>query len=88
MGYGHAMKRFALVALVAVALATPTSVATAATSTTKFKNCTALRKKYPKGVAKTRSAAKRTGAKYNPKVYNANKKMDRDKDSVACEVKG
>lgn len=54
----------------------------------KYKSCTELRKTYPNGVAKTRAAAKRTGAKYDPTVYAQNKSKDRDKDGVACEVSG
>ena len=50
-----------------------------------FKNCSALKKVYPKGVANTKAAAKSTGAKYAPSIYKANMKMDRDKDNVACE---
>jgi predicted peptidase len=50
-----------------------------------FKNCTALKKVYPSGVANTKKAAKLTGAKYAPSIYKANKKMDRDGDNAACE---
>ena len=50
-----------------------------------FKNCTELRKSYPKGVAKTRAAAQQSGAKYNPTIYKANKSKDRDNDGAACE---
>ena len=50
-----------------------------------FKNCTELRKKFPKGVALTVAAASKTGAKLDPATYRANSKMDRDKDKVACE---
>ena len=51
----------------------------------KFKNCTEMRRSYPRGVAKTKSAAKLTNAKYAPSVYAVNSKMDRDKDGAACE---
>jgi len=50
-----------------------------------YKNCTELRKAYPKGVAKDAKAAQATGATVNAKVYNANKKSDRDKDGITCE---
>jgi len=50
-----------------------------------FKNCTELRKSYPKGVAKTRAAAQQSGAKYNPTIYKENKSKDRDNDGAACE---
>jgi len=50
-----------------------------------FKNCTELRKSYPKGVAKTRAAAQQSGAKYNPTIYKENKSKDRHNDGAACE---
>ncbi len=61
----------------------PASGANAAT----FKNCTALRAKYPNGVAKSASAAKKQKAKpkVSASVYKSVAKMDRDKDGVACE---
>ena len=52
---------------------------------TKFKNCDALRAKYPAGVAGTAKAAGTSGAKVNANVYAANKGLDRDKDGIACE---
>ena len=52
---------------------------------TKYKNCDALRRKYPSGVAKNAASVGTTGAKVNAKVYNANRGLDRDKDGVACE---
>jgi hypothetical protein len=58
----------------------------------KYKNCTALNKTYKHGVAKKGAKDKVRGKskavttfKVNTKVYNANKKLDRDKDGVACE---
>ena len=51
----------------------------------KFKNCTELKKVYPKGVAKDAKSAQQSGATLNPKVYLANKGSDRDKDGSACE---
>jgi len=69
-----------------VAQALPTKV---------FKNCTALKKVYPGGVAKSKSTVnkvsgkKRHGLKKNTKVsaslYKQNSKLDRDKDGWACE---
>jgi len=50
-----------------------------------FKNCTELRKVFPKGVAKSAKAAGATGAKVNSKVYLENIKSDGDKDGIACE---
>jgi hypothetical protein len=59
-----------------------------------FANCTALSKVYKGGVAKAgvkynKVSGKNKAFKIKPKsstaLYNANKKMDRDKDGVACE---
>ena len=50
-----------------------------------YKNCIELRKAYPRGVAKDAKSAQSSGATVNAKVYNANKKSDRDKDGIACE---
>ena len=54
-----------------------------------FKNCTELNKVHPGGVALP-GAVNKGGAtnltpKYNKKLYEANKKSDRDKDGIACE---
>lgn len=54
-----------------------------------FKNCTELNKVYPGGVALP-GAINQGGATkmmpiINKKVYEANKKSDRDKDGIACE---
>ncbi len=57
----------------------------AKTDPNKFKNCTELKKVYPKGVAKDAKSAQHSGATLNPKVYLANKGSDRDKDGSACE---
>nr|WP_274856856.1 excalibur calcium-binding domain-containing protein [Bacillus methanolicus] len=56
----------------------------------KFKNCTELNKSYKGGVARSSSAKNKGGkTKYKPYVskelYDANKKLDRDKDYIACE---
>ncbi|MDM7832132.1 excalibur calcium-binding domain-containing protein [Cellulomonas edaphi] len=69
-----------------------------AAKTKVFKNCTAMHRSYAGGVAKSskvhntktvsghKVAAK---SKHKPKVsaalYAANKKLDRDKDGIACE---
>ena len=55
-----------------------------------YKNCTELNKVHPGGVAlpgafnmggKTKNIPK-----YDKTLYNANKKSDRDKDGIACEI--
>jgi hypothetical protein len=76
------MKRFFLVALSTFLV---TFSFTPSVHAQKFKNCTELRKVYPKGVAKNAKAAQTTGATLNAKVYNANKSSDRDNDGAACE---
>jgi hypothetical protein len=54
-----------------------------------FKNCTELNKVYPGGVALPGAVNKGGVTKLAPKVskklYDANKKSDRDKDGIACE---
>ncbi|MBS4201859.1 excalibur calcium-binding domain-containing protein [Bacillus sp. FJAT-49732] len=55
-----------------------------------YKNCTALNKDYKGGVAKSSKVKNKGGkTKYKPFVssslYNANMKLDRDKDGIACE---
>lgn len=58
----------------------------------KFKNCTALNKTYKHGVGKPGAKDKVSGSskpvtnfKRSKALYKANKKMDRDKDGIACE---
>jgi hypothetical protein len=54
-----------------------------------FKNCTALNKVYPGGVALpgaiNAGGLTKKEPKYDKALYNANKKSDRDKDGIACE---
>lgn len=84
--------------LVAGAGATAASAAPASSHlvpTKAYANCTALKKVYPGGVAKSKSVVniangkKKNGLKKNTKVsaslYAQNSKMDRDKDGWACE---
>jgi len=51
----------------------------------KYKNCDALRKVHPKGVARDAKAAGKSGATVDAATYKANAGSDRDKDGVACE---
>jgi hypothetical protein len=76
------MKKFFIVVLSALLV---TFSFTPSLQAKKFKNCTELRKVYPKGVAKDAKAAQATGATLNAKVYSANKSSDRDNDGAACE---
>ena len=71
---------FVLVATQAMAIG-----ANAKSDPNKFKNCTELKKAFPKGVAKDAKSAQQSGATLNLKVYLANKSSDRDKDGSVCE---
>jgi uncharacterized membrane protein len=78
-------------ALATTALGVAAGPAEAAAKT--YKNCTALNKVYKHGVARKGAKDKVRGSTkpvttftVNTAVYNANKKkLDRDKDGVACE---
>jgi hypothetical protein len=54
-----------------------------------FKNCTELNKVYPGGVAipgaVNAGGMTKLTPKFDKKLYEANKKSDRDKDGIACE---
>lgn len=68
-----------------------------AAEATKYKNCSALNKVYPGGVSqngavdmtkkngKLIAAKPKKGATVDDAVYEANRKLDRDKDGIACE---
>jgi hypothetical protein len=75
------------IAIVATTLVLTSTPAQAAAKV--FKNCTELNKVYPGGVALP-GAVNAGGMtklipKFNKKLYDANKKSDRDKDGIACE---
>lgn len=81
--------------LLATAAISPASASTPTLSplagAKKYKNCTALNKVYPHGVAKSARVKDHTSGKpvttfrVNAKVYAANSGLDRDKDGIACE---
>jgi hypothetical protein len=54
-----------------------------------FKNCTELNKVYPGGVALpgaiNAGGMTKLTPKFDKRLYEANKKSDRDKDGIACE---
>lgn len=55
-----------------------------------YKNCTEINKVYPGGIARASNVKNKGGAtKHKPyvnlKLYDLNKKSDRDKDLIACE---
>lgn len=84
-------------AVAAVSLCVAVSVlgaAPAEAANKTYKNCTALNKDYKHGVGKSGARDKVRGStkpvknfKVSTKIYNKNKKSDRDKDGVACEKK-
>ncbi|MBA2877200.1 hypothetical protein HNR63_000227 [Anoxybacillus kamchatkensis] len=55
-----------------------------------YKRCADLNKTYPGGVARSNAVKNKGGkTKYKPFIsaplYDANKRLDRDKDFIACE---
>lgn len=81
------MRTKLILVLVATVLALPLNSSQAAAKV--FKNCTELNKVYPGGVALP-GAVNAGGLtklipKFDKKLYEANKKSDRDKDGIACE---
>ena len=79
----HVLK-VGLVAFLAVALISVSSTANAAVSKT-YKNCGDLKKKYPNGVAVNRMSVGNMAIDVRPVIYKANKKLDLDRDGIACE---
>jgi len=73
----------------AVIVATLLFPFTPAQASKVFKNCTELNKVYPGGVALpgavNSGGMTKLTPKFNKKLYEANKKSDRDKDGIACE---
>jgi len=65
-------------------------LAEAAAKIKTYPNCAALNKDYPGGAARSASVKNKGGkTRYKPYVskalYDANKRLDRDKDGIACE---
>ena len=73
----------ALVALTSFGISMPATSVSAKT----FSNCTELRMVYPKGVAKSATAAakQKNKPKVSASIYKSNIKMDRDNDGTVCE---
>ena len=70
--------------------ATPTPTPPATPVSVKYKNCAALNKVYPGGVAKAITSRNKGGKirrqqVVNVEVYRMNKSLDRDKDGLVCE---
>lgn len=89
------MKRMTLALALAVALVVGPAVSAQASAPRAFANCTQMHKVYKGGVAKSGVrfnivSGKKKPFHYKPKIstplYNANKKLDRDKDGIACEA--
>lgn len=86
------MRKSVIRVLMAAVVASALVGAGPAGAVTSFKNCDAMHKVRPYGVAKSHKAARRqvrTGH-YKPYVslalYRANSNLDADKDGTACEV--
>ncbi len=81
------MRTKSSVALLASALLLSSTPVQAAVKV--FKNCTELNKVYPGGVALpgavNAGGMTKLTPTFNKKLYEANKKSDRDKDGIACE---
>ena len=84
--YGKEMKKLLIAVLIFGFSAYDTSANAAAKV---FKNCSELNKVYPGGVALpgaiNAGGQTKLTPKYDKKLYEANKKSDRDKDGIACE---
>ena len=82
------MKRILIGLALVISLIFPTTSSVNAAAK-KFKNCTELNKIYPGGVALpgavNAGGMTKLAPKFDKKLYEANKKSDRDKDGIACE---
>lgn len=74
-----------LVVTMLVSFASVASASSKIPTPKKYKNCTELRKVYPRGVARDLKSAGSSGATVDAKTYKLNAGSDRDKDGVACE---
>ena len=90
----RACHAFIVLPLVAVALLVASSASAAIPALNK--NCTALNKKYPHGVGKATAKDKTSGTpvttfRRSNSIYRTalshNKRLDGDKDGIACEKK-
>jgi hypothetical protein len=83
------MKKSFVTSVLALAIIGPSFSIPANAAVKVFKNCTALNKVYPGGVALpgavNSGGSTKKEPKYDKALYNANKKSDRDKDGIACE---
>jgi hypothetical protein len=90
------MKRLNVLPLLVGVFAATGATANASQSTipAKWKNCTAVHKRYPHGVGKAHahdhtSGVPVTNFKHSTRLYNIamayNRRLDADKDGIACE---
>lgn len=84
----------AAAALALAALSLSAAPADAAPAVQTYANCTAVHKVYSGGIAKAgvkynkvsgHNRALKGNVKHSTALYNANKRLDRDKDGIACE---
>ena len=83
--------------LASIFLLTGISGTAFAADTKKFKNCSALNKEYPGGISRSGAidmtkkkgkvvpASPKKSPVVDDAIYEANRKLDKDKDGVACE---
>ena len=62
-----------------------TLVSAAPVNAQAFKNCQAIRKKYPNGIAINFRVIGTSNAEINRSIYLKNQRLDRDKDGLICE---
>lgn len=86
--------RIGVAALLAAGTALPVATTSADAAPVKYKNCTALNKKWAHGVGRNDAKDKTSGTpvtnffhstKQYKKAMNNNRGLDRDKDGIACE---
>jgi hypothetical protein len=84
----------AAIAVTAVALVAGSAVSASAAVPAKWKNCTVVNQKYPHGVGKKAARDKTSGKPVTTftrsdalyaEAMRANKRLDADKDGIACE---
>lgn len=91
------MKRLSVFVPVAAFLLTMSAngIASTAHIPARWKNCTAVHRRYPHGVGKNHAHDKTTGVpvtnfKHSTRLYNIaigyNKRLDADHDGIACEA--
>ena len=90
------MRSLSATAVVSALLFSAPALGAPAAIPAAYKNCTALNKKYPHGLGRANARDKTSGTpvttfKRSTKLYNLamshNKRLDGDKDGIACEKK-